>query len=320
VVAPTTTNVTEVAPAPAIAPSTKARTAARKTPMAELRTDPLVPGSAVVIARRVNVRGRAGLVGEVIGRLTNGEPVTVIEEVTLKNSKANEPSAWAKIILPANVHTWVHSSYIDRANGTVKATKLNLRGGPGENFSVLGTLQKGDAVKEIESKGDWTRIEAPANAYAFVAAQYLKQEAPGIVADTTTLPPPDTTATVAENPVVAPTTEAPMDTAGLTNDVASAGTNEMIMAPEDPVLEPAPPRVVLREGIVRTTLSIQAPTHFELVSPDNFRRINYLYTISTNLDLARYKGMHIIVTGEEGLDDRWRNSPIITIQRIQVIE
>ena len=77
---------------------------------------------------------------------------------------------------------------------------------------------------------------------------------------------------------------------------------------------------VQREGIVRGTISIQAPTKFELVSPDNHRTINYLHTTSVNLDLRRYKGLRIIVTGEEGLDERWRNTPVITIQRIQVIE
>jgi hypothetical protein len=38
------------------------------------------------------------------------------------------------------------------------------------------------------------------------------------------------------------------------------------------------------------------------------------------LDLSRYKGLHIVVTGEEGLDRRWRNTPVITIQRILVLE
>ena len=81
-----------------------------------------------------------------------------------------------------------------------------------------------------------------------------------------------------------------------------------------------PKRIVEREGIVRGTASIQAPTHFELVSPENGRPINYLYTTSPNLDLRRYKGLHIIVTGEEGLDERWANTPVITIQKIQVVE
>src|SRR6516225_7304527 len=76
--------------APAKKASAKKKTAKKPAaPAPELKTVPLV-------ADRVNVRSRAGLSGEVIGRMTNGEPVTVIEEVTLKHSKDNEPSAWAK--------------------------------------------------------------------------------------------------------------------------------------------------------------------------------------------------------------------------------
>jgi hypothetical protein len=30
--------------------------------------------------------------------------------------------------------------------------------------------------------------------------------------------------------------------------------------------------------------------------------------------------MRIIVTGVEGLDERWQNTPVITIQRIQVLD
>jgi hypothetical protein len=40
---------------------------------------------------------------------------------------------------------------------------------------VIGLLHSGDAVKTITTKGDWTEIEAPTSAYAFMAAQYLKQ-------------------------------------------------------------------------------------------------------------------------------------------------
>jgi len=77
---------------------------------------------------------------------------------------------------------------------------------------------------------------------------------------------------------------------------------------------------VQREGFVRGSSSIQAPTRFELVSVDTHRTIDYIYTSSPNLDLNRYKGMRIIITGEEGLDERWGNTPVLTIQRILVVE
>lgn len=84
--------------------------------------------------------------------------------------------------------------------------------------------------------------------------------------------------------------------------------------------EPPPPRIVQREGIVRGTISIQAPTKYELISEENRRPINYLYTPSPDLDLSRYKGLHIIVSGEEGLDERWKNTPVLTIQSIHVVD
>jgi hypothetical protein len=92
-------------------------------------------------------------------------------------------------------------------------------------------------------------------------------------------------------------------------------------APNLPVvLDPSIKRIVDREGVVRHTWSIQAPSDYRLVSPDTGENIVYLHTSSTNLDLSRYKGLHIIVTGEEGMDRRWKTTPVLTIRRIQVIE
>ncbi len=331
--------------APAKAP------AAKKDAGSELRTVPLVPGPAVVDANNVNVRGQAKLASEVVAHLAKGQSVTVIEEITLKKSGPSEPSAWAKIVLPPEVHVYVNSSYIDSAKKTVKPKKLNLRSGPGENYSVLGVMAQGDAVREIATKGAWTEIEAPAHAYAFVAAQYLKQEpsAPAVAVRT---PPPTTppvaVATPPTPPTPAPTPtplpEAPNIAAPPTTPPSTPPSTPPTTppvagvsgAPEPPATEPPaialppapepvpsgppPKRVVQREGFVRGTSSIQAPTKFELVSVDTHRTIDYIYTSSPNLDLSRYKGMRIIITGEEGLDERWGNTPVITIQRILVVE
>ena len=79
---------------------------------------------------------------------------------------------------PRARHVWVKSSYIDAASKTVSTKKLNLRAGPGENYSVLGVIEHGTPVNEITTKDGWTQIDPPASTYAFVAAMYLKQEAP----------------------------------------------------------------------------------------------------------------------------------------------
>jgi uncharacterized protein YgiM (DUF1202 family) len=299
-----------------------ARSAAKSVPVAETRTVPLVPGPAIVTVSphsRVNVRGQGKLNSEIITHMTNGESVSVIEEIHLTRSAAEEPSAWARIVLPEKAHVWVNSFYVDQTNNTVRAKKLNLRSGPGENFSVVGSVQQGDPIKEISRKNPWIEIENPGNAYAFMAAQYLRQE-PVMAADTPAVEPVSPVSTVTDTPAVAgATTDIPADPLAGTNQTISAITGEVIQPPTVPE-EPPPPRIVQREGIVRGTFSIQAPTRYELISAENRKTINYLHTTADDLDLSRYKGLHIIVTGEEGLDARWKNTPVITIQRIQVLD
>ncbi|MGA2786014.1 MAG: SH3 domain-containing protein [Verrucomicrobiota bacterium] len=269
-----------VEPAPVAAPVKKKHKAAPAKPINEPAVT-LVPGPAEVAAN-INARGQAGLKGEVVAHLKKGESVTVLDQINLDKHKANEPAQWAKIALPASTHVWVSAKYIDAASKTVSAKKVNMRGGPGENYSVLGVIERGTAVNEITTKGDWMQIDPPANSYAFVAAMYLKQEAPA----------------PAPAPAPTPVTE----------------SQTMATAPQAPQ-----PRVVSHEGVVRATVSPQAPTKFELYDPTTDININYLYTTSPSLDLSKYVNMRIIVTGEEGLDARWKDTPLINIQSIQVI-
>jgi hypothetical protein len=104
-----------------------------------------------------------------------------------------------------------------------------------------------------------------------------------------------------------------------TNEVAAT---EKAVEPEPvPVVtEPPKPRVVTREGWVSRMTSIQAPSYYKLENLQTRRIMDYLVSPSTNLVLSRYVGRHVIVTGEEVLDQRWPTTPVITIQRIQVVE
>jgi len=326
--------------------STPKKRAVRKTVkrIPELKSMPLVPGPAVVVVNHLNVRGQAKLHSEVVARLTKDAVVTVLEEITLKHSAPDEPSAWAKIALPSDAHVWIHNSFVD-ANKKVTARKLNLRAGPGENYSVLGLILRGEEVKPINTKEDWIEIEAPTNTHAFVAAQYLRQlpaEAPTPPPTVVATPTPETvTPPVAETPkpATAPVETAhPQPTETVTTPPPAANPQPpVVTAPPPPVVaaptanetptvpaataeQPLPPRVVQREGIVRGTVSIQAPSHFELMNPENKKAINYLFTPSADLDLRRWKGLHVMVTGEEGLDARWPNTPVLTIQKIEVLD
>jgi hypothetical protein len=164
----------------------------------------------------------------------------------------------------------------------------------------------------------------------------------GALAQQPATPPPAPPATAAPMPAIAaappaapvmtptpaPVVEPPALATGAPLDAPPVAPVAETPAPADvPVIdpvpepeEPLPPRIVSHEGVVRSTWSIQAPTKFALVDPDSGRTVNYLFTTATNLDLGRYKGLRIVVSGEEGLDPRWKNTPVLTIQRIQVIE
>jgi hypothetical protein len=335
--------------------------------------------TAVVTESKVNVRGQPSLVGEVVTQLQKGDRVTVLEHIKTEKSKPDEPANWAKIKLPANTPVWVFAPMTK--DGAVAASRLNLRAGPGENYSVIGRLQKGDKIKEIRKDNDWIEIEPPEGAYAFVDASLIKgpgeqaiarASAPAAVAPVPIIPkasPPQivqpgtqtvpesvttqnvkpsapaselATATVPATPVLPQSQETPTATPNNPPPVGNTGTlvtRPPAAAPETTVAattvrsslpkvaeappakaeQPLPKRVVRREGIIRATKSIQAPTWYELVHPETKKAIDFLNAESMGIKLKDYKGQKVIVSGEEGIDARWPNTPILELQTLDVV-
>lgn len=379
--------------------------------------------TAVVKEDRINVRGRPSLIGEVITQLQKGESVVVLEEITLSKPKTNEPPKWLRIQMPANTPVWVFAPFIDSSTKTVNVSRLNLRGGPGENYSVVGRLDRGTAVREIRRVEDWLEIETPPGAYAFIAANLVSQ--PGAGSSTmasravpermpSTSPSAEPTsdqqpssirlpepAAVQQQPSLSrqPPPVSQQPTAGAVRreqasampaspsgewqpirpqqPSTSAAPNRSEQTPSSssssapvpgqwqpvtpqqpssgavpttttaaenapsaplpqesrdrqemtavrPAAVPTSPddsqrRVVRREGLVRSTVSIQAPTYYELLSPANRKTINYLHTEKLGLSLKDYRGRRIIVTGEEAIDPRWPRTPVIDVETLELV-
>jgi uncharacterized protein YgiM (DUF1202 family) len=304
--------------------------------------------------------------------------------------------------MPANTPVWVHKSYIDPANNTVTASRLNLRSGAGENYSILGRLEHGVTVKPIRESGEWIEIEAPAGTYAFVAAEYVDRAggavaavpatpatAPAVATTSTTTPPTPATTPTTEpaptaptpvpaapatppapvvtttSPTPAPSQETPPATPAPAVSPAtlpptavaaesSAGPltvaqeerargllrqkyNEMevekektkatdavaLARPERPTgsrsESAAPRRIVTREGVVRPTVSIQAPTPFSLENLETHKLMNFLLSTSTNIQILKLSGSRVIVTGEEAIDKRWPNIPVLKVESVVVM-
>lgn len=328
VIAPVSAAPKTNAPAKPKAPAKKvvAKKAAPKAVVkAEAPPEPVLnPESATAKQDNINVRGQASMGSEVITHLKKGEPVTVLESVSMKKPKADEPAHWYRIALPPHVSVWVHSSYVDTNTATIKARKLNLRGGPGENYSVVGRLQKGDTVKPIDAKGEWLKIATPTNAFGFVAS-HLLERAP---------------MTIAAVPVVPVTTKPEIAAVPVTSETVPTNTTPVVgeTAPVQPVTAPVPPvttpplvapvveapivkvkKIVSREGFLKGSVSIQAPSYFELRALDTGKAINYVFSSSTNLVLKQYKGQRVVVTGEELLDERWQHTPVIIVDAIELV-
>ena len=293
-------------------------------------------GPAVAMEKNVNVRGQAAINSEIVTHLKRGDVVTVIEEITLKKVKTDEPGRWAKIALPAGTAVWVHSHFIDKTAKTVVPKRLNVRSGPSENYSILGRIERGTVVKDMETKGEWIKIEAPENSYAFVAAHLLSTDPADLGPALAKLNPPA--------PAVIPPTpppQQPMEVAVVTPEPIAPPAEPLVTppaivvapppppaetAPPAPVTPPPPPveeapikRIVTREGIIKGSASIQAPTYFVLRSLDNNKTINYLHSPTSDLSLKGFQLQRVIVTGEEILDERWPNTPVVNIESIEAV-
>ena len=305
-------------------------TTAKKAAEPEKPAAAISAGPAVAKEKNVNVRGQAAINSEIVTHLKRGDLVTVLDEVALKKAKTDEPAKWAKIALPAGSVVWVNTAFIKPDTKAVIPKRLNVRSGPGENYSVLGRIDRGTVVKEVETKGEWMKIEAPTNSYAFVAAHLLSTDpadlgpalaranppAPPVLpppppvetAAVVTPPPPPPAEAITPPPVVTPPPPPPSLTA--------------ITPPppeEPPIEEPPIKRIVTREGIVKGSASIQAPSYYVLRSLDNNKTINYLFSPATNVVMKEYHLQRVLVTGEEVLDERWPNTPVINIDTIQTV-
>jgi hypothetical protein len=53
-----------------------------------------------------------------------------------------------------------------------------------------------------------------------------------------------------------------------------------------------------------------------LESPDTGKTINYLYNPQPGFTLKPWVGTKVVVTGEESIDKRWPNTPVIEIETI----
>ena len=136
------------------------------------------PATATVKIESLIVRSQPAFAGEVITHVVKGQAVTVLEQITLAKPKLNEPTNWARIVLPTNAAVWVFADYVDTNTMTISRPRVNVRERAERFHDIVALLEKGAPVKEVRRVPDWIQIEPPTNAYGFVASDYLTMQAP----------------------------------------------------------------------------------------------------------------------------------------------
>ncbi len=119
-----------------------------------------------VQADRVNLRARPLLESEVMGQANFGDTLVGLEE----------SEGWFRVRVPEAFDTWVSAEYL--VDGEVRVARLNVRGGPGINYQVVGSLERGDRPTLREVFGEWAKIAPPESASAWVSAEFVARVQP----------------------------------------------------------------------------------------------------------------------------------------------
>lgn len=157
-------------------------------------------GTGVVTADYLNVRSNKSTKSSVVCVLKRGTSVNLI----------SKSSGWYKVKVSGKTG-WISGDYVkvsakssstttttksagkttakattkaaaassDLGNCTVTASYLNVRSGPGKNYSLAGGLSKGSCVKVLEKKGSWFKVKLSSGKTGWVMSTYVKFSSSG---------------------------------------------------------------------------------------------------------------------------------------------
>ncbi len=100
-----------------------------------------------------NVRADSNTNSESLCRLRKGDPVKIV----------GKRYGWFRIILPGSAYLYVKNDFVELTPetnvGIIRATRVNLRAGPGTKHSILGQVSEPQEVYVLtEEEGGWYKI------------------------------------------------------------------------------------------------------------------------------------------------------------------
>ena len=213
------------------------------------------PVKVMVLKDNTNLRAKPALNVEVAGQ------VPANQELTVKSMDAE----WVEVVAPTNIDFWVLSDYLK--DGVVVCRRIvNVRAGPGINFSVVGQLTNNVKAEVRGSHADWVKIAPPESCSLWVsrALVTLVPPAPALPAKAAPAKPP-----IVESPPARPPA---METAAADKTVQAeevkqpAETNAPKPAPaEEAGILPVTNRVAEQAGEEKKAAFLKPPADLDLV-------------------------------------------------------
>jgi len=270
---------------------------------------PVTLNVSTVGATSLNVRGGAGEQFPVLSKMPRGS------QLVLTGASKGK---WMEVLAPQNASVFVASQFVTRQQATVGVVEVPpVPAIP----AVPSTPVVPSPVTPASPKPTGQNIPA-----VTLPIQELGQgngQTPGGVEvkqnPSITNPKPVQPAEVAVTPKPEVATPAKPEVPTPSKPVQIATVNPNLPAPT--LTKPKtdnPVRIVTREGIVRRTLDIQSPTGYVLEHLDSGKKINYLVLDEqVALKLNWFVGKQVLVSGEEALDARNANTPVLLVNTLK---
>ncbi len=246
-----------------------------------------------VTGEKINLRAKASLECEVVGQALDGD---VLSAKSIRDD-------WVEIMPPAGVDLWVHRDFVK--DSAITGNKVFVRGGPGINYSAVGTLARGDTVETRGEFGEWIKIAPPRACSLWVSRQFVQVLQPEKPAP----PPPPANWNTSSSTGAVTTLPAPArpPPAALPPPIRPSVTvaepkPEAFAPPADLDLIPleGQGRMVQREGELRLVgIFSSAPSRFRLMRAGNRGLENICYVRGNSSQLSEYVGRRMLIRGRE---------------------
>ena len=130
--------------------------------------------TVTVTAYELNIREESNAQSASVGKTyKQGDKVEILE---IEGNWGRTELGWINLNYTSIPSTGSASGSTGTGNGTVTASSLNIRKGPGTSYNIIGkTLKKGDEVEILEKSGNWGKIEYEEGKFGWISLSYVGQ-------------------------------------------------------------------------------------------------------------------------------------------------